>query len=378
MSWRKNFSAHTTLNCCAHLFNDQQLNDLIICLENWSPNQLTKGFSPSGGRMRLTRRCPLLLLLLQTLSSSEALSFAKIVNSSYSSGVAFAQSNVLQPTVCYCSCINQPHCLSISLSRSVGASGSYFCQLFATYPNQPNQLSSSSNSNVSVFTDRTSRSAKILLDNKLISPPSLFPNDSNAPWIPLLLLRSGNNQSFLWFNSSSATSLSTVPDLFVNASAAHWFSILISQWNQGTYRPSQVALAFFLNQSSLIDFLVFNASQSDIFSWFSIARLVSNQFWSILQYQGTAVGDTYIKAIYQDANCTRSFNSNFKYSSTSCAMDFYGYFFVYGGFRDQCIGAVRTLSQVPIPSIFYSPTENYTSGSLNQFSQAFGLMVFVR
>lgn len=332
--------------------------------------------------MNFIRLSRLLLIFLQINISIDAFSFAKIINSNFSSGVPFAQINVMKPTVCTCSCFDHPHCLSIVVIRL--NIDSFFCQLFATYPSQTNQISFSTDSNVSLFTERILRSTKLFLNNKLISPSGVFStNSTNTPWIPLFVLRPGNNQSFLWVNSSVSTSVSSIPDLFVNKIETHWFNVLVSQWNQGTYRPEQVALAFFVNQTSMIDFLIFNASQSDIFSWFSISRLISTQFWSILSYRDTNIGQTQMKSIYQDSDSTRSFNCNFKTSSTStssnsCSMDFFGFFFVYGGFRDQCISAVRNISQLPIPTLFYSPTRNYTMGNLNQFSQAFGLFVFVR
>ncbi|CAF4281772.1 unnamed protein product, partial [Adineta steineri] len=160
--------------------------------------------------------------------------------------------------------------------------------------------------------------------------------------------------------------------------ASHWFNILISQWNQNSYIPQQVGLAFIVNQTNIFEFLIFNSTQSTTTNWFSILRLISSQFWGIAQYQSTSIGQSQMIPLYTDSDCIRSFNCNFKYSTSGCTQDFYGFFFIYGGYRDLCIAAVRNISQVPVPSIFYCPTTAYTNGNLNYFNISNGVMGFIR
>ena len=318
----------------------------------------------------------LYLLSMNWMASVHCLPVAKIINSQYLTGSPFLTRTVSVSSACMCSCILHPHCLSLSLI--ILTKSSFTCQLFATYPSSSYQLTYSGTSNVTVLTNRTISSVYVNNATTLHNPTSLFSDNTNNPWIPAFLIRTGNNQPFLWLNSSNLTTLTDIPTLLINRSAPHWFSILISQWNQGSFRPSQVALAFIVNRTTVFDFLVFNASEADIHSWFAISRLISNRYWSISLYRNTSQGQAQMKSIYNDVDCIRSFNANFKYSPNDCSIDFYGFFFLYGGFPDQCIAAVRNISAVPIPSIFYDPRSNLTLGNLNYYNIADGLMGFVR
>jgi len=253
----------------------------------------------------------------------------------------------------------------------------YYCQLFATYPINSSQLTSSLTSNVTIYNDRTLNSVYINNGSRLSNPRNLFLNNSN-PWIPAFKIFTGNNQSFLWLNSSNLTTLTTIPQISINQIGSHWFSILVSQWYENLYLPNQVAIAFIVNRTNIFDFLIFNASQSNITTWFSSSRLVSNQYWGISQYKGTTFAQTQMESVYTDNDCIRTFNCNFKFSTSGCTEDFYGFFFVYGGYKDLCIAAVRNISQLSIPSIYYSPTTAYTNGSFNYFYIADGIMGFVR
>jgi len=252
----------------------------------------------------------------------------------------------------------------------------YYCQLFATYPVNGSQLSISPTSNVTIYNDRILSSVYINNGTRLSNPKNLFSNNIN-PWIPAFKLFTGNNQSFLWLNSSNLTTLSTIPTIPINQTVSHWFNILVSQWNQNLYLPNQVAIAFIVNHTIIFDFLIFNAVQSNIITWFSISRLVWNQYWGISQYVNSTQGQTQMEAIYIDTSCIRSFNCNFKFA-TGCTQDFHGFFFVHGGYNDTCIAAVRNASMIPIPSIYYSPTKNNTNGNLNYYNIADGIMGFVR
>jgi hypothetical protein len=299
---------------------------------------------------------------------------ANIINATYSTGVSFSKINLTTANACMCSCIRYPHCLSISVMKL--SNNTYYCQLFATYPIKSSQLSSSVISNVTIYTDRTLSSVYINNGSLLTNPTSLFFNNTK-PWIPIFKIFSGNNQSFLWLNSSNLTTLTDIPEIPVNGTTSHWFSILISQWNQGLYIPNQVALAFIVNRTIIFDFLIFNVSQPNITSWFSITGLASNQYWSISAYRNDQIGQTQMTSVYTDTSCIRSFNCNFK-ASAACSSDFYGLFFVYGGYQDACIAAVRNMSQVLLPSIYYSPTTAFTNGNLSYFNVADGLMGFVQ
>jgi hypothetical protein len=232
------------------------------------------------------------------------------------------------------------------------------------------------NSNVTIYTDRVLNSVYINNGNRLTNPTSLFSNNIN-PWIPIFKLFTGNNQTFLWLNSSSLTTLTPIPQISINQIESHWFNILLSQWNENSYIPNQVAIAFIVNHTNIFEFLIFNSTQSNISSWFSIFRFVSNQYWGISQYRNLSFAQTQLTAVYTDAYCIRSFNTNFKFSS-GCTQDFYGFFFVYGGYKDECIAAVRNISQVLIPTIYYCPTANYTNGNLSYYNIADGLMGFIR
>jgi len=232
------------------------------------------------------------------------------------------------------------------------------------------------NSNVTIYTDRVLNSVYINNGNRLTNPTSLFSNNIN-PWIPIFKLFTGNNQTFLWLNSSSLTTLTSIPQISINQIESHWFNILLSQWNENFYIPNQVAIAFIVNHTTVFEFLVFNSKQSNISSWFSILRFVSNQYWGISQYQNLSIAQTQFTAVYTDAYCVRSFNTNFKFSN-GCTQDFYGFFFVYGGYKDECIAAVRNISQILIPTIYYCPTANYTNGNLSYYNIADGLMGFIR
>jgi hypothetical protein len=299
---------------------------------------------------------------------------AKIVNATYSTGVSFLQTNVSTSTACLCSCTAYPHCLSINVMKL--SNNIYSCQLFATYPINSSQLSSSSTSNVTIYTIRILDSVYIDNGSHLSNPTDLFSNNIN-PWIPIFKLFTGNNQSFLWFNSSNLTTLTPIPKISINQPESHWFNILLSQWYENLYIPNQVAIAFIVNRTTIFDFLIFNSSQSNIASWFSITRLISNQYWGISQYKTSAIGQAQMKAVYTDNYCTRSFNCNFK-SANGCTQDFTGFFFLYGGYADTCIAAVRNISQVAVPTIYYCPTTTYTNGNLSYFNIADGLMGFVR
>ncbi len=299
----------------------------------------------------------------------------KIINATYSTGSSFLTTNLPISNTCMCYCIDHPHCLSISIIKT--SIGIYSCQLFATYPTNSFQLSSSLMSNVTVYTDRVLRSVYVNNGIHLSNPTNLFSNTIN-PWIPVFKLFTGNNQSFLGLNSSNLTTLTPIPTISINQITAHWFSILISQWNENMFVPNQIAIAFIVNRTIVFDFLIFNASQSNITSWFSISRLISNQYWAISQFQNSTEGQTQMKSIYTDSNSIRSFNCNFKLSTNGCSGDFYGFFFVYGGYRDLCIAAVRNISEVSIPSIFISPTTYFTNGNLGYYNISDGIMIFVR
>ncbi|CAF3748339.1 unnamed protein product [Adineta steineri] len=274
-----------------------------------------------------------------------------------------------------CTCIAHPHCLSISLM--IISTNLYYCQLYATYPVKSSQLSSSLTSNVTIYTNRTLTSVYVNNGTRLTNPKSLFSN-TTSPWIPIFKIFTGNNQLFLGLNSSNLTTLSPIPQISITQTASHWFNILISQWNQNSYIPQQVGLAFIVNQTNIFEFLIFNSTQSTTTNWFSILRLISSQFWGIAQYQSTSIGQSQMIPLYTDSDCIRSFNCNFKYSTSGCTQDFYGFFFIYGGYRDLCIAAVRNISQVPVPSIFYCPTTAYTNGNLNYFNISNGVMGFIR
>ena len=324
--------------------------------------------------MNSTGRSLFLYFLLLDPISVNALNITKILNTTYSIGVPFSKINTTTSNACLCSCIAHPHCLSISTTTL--SSSKYTCQLFATYPINSSQLLFSSNSNVTLYTDRIIRSVYIANGSQLTSPTSLFSNTIN-PWIPAFKLFTGNNQTFLWLNSSSLTTQTEIPQIPINQIESHWFSVLISQWNENVYIPNEVALAFIVNRTQIFDFLIFNSSQSNISTWFSILRLLSNQYWGISQYRNSSVGQTQMTSVYTDNYCTRSFNINFKLS-TGCSQDFYGFVFVYGGYKDTCIAAVQNMSQVSIPTIFYSPTSTYTNGNLSDFKIADGIMGFLR
>ncbi|UJR26678.1 hypothetical protein I4U23_007995 [Adineta vaga] len=253
----------------------------------------------------------------------------------------------------------------------------YQCQLFATYPSKSSQLSSSLASYVTIFVNRTMSSIYMNNGTRLSNPTSLFSNTSR-PWIPIFKLFTGNNQLFLGLNSSYLTTLTAIPTISIHQIAPHWYNVLLSQWNQNLYIPNQLAIAFIINRVTIIDFLVFNSTLSTTSTWFNILRLISNQYWSISQYSSTSIGQTQMTSIYQDNDCIRSLNCNFKYSNSGCTLDFYGYFFIYGGYKDLCIAAVRNISKVSVPSIFYSPTINYTNGKLDYFNISDGIMGFVR
>jgi len=313
-------------------------------------------------------------LLLINIISIYSQSVAKIINATYSTGISFSKLNLTTSNACICSCFNHPHCLSISVMKI--SYNIYYCQLFATYPINRSQLSISSISNVTIYNDRILNSVYINNGTSLSNPTNLFLNNIN-PWIPVFKLFTGNNQSFLWLNSSNLTTLSIIPKFSINQTDSHWFNILISQWNENLYLPNQVAIAFIVNHTIIFDFLIFNALQSDITTWFSLSRLVSNQYWTISQFTNTTEGQTQMKAIYTDINCIRSFNCNFKLA-TGCTEDFYGFFFVHGGYNDTCIAAIRNTSMISIPSIYYCPTTAYSNGNLTYFNIADGIMGFVR
>ena len=297
----------------------------------------------------------------------------KLVNAVYSKGSPFSRSNMTTADACLCSCSAHPHCLSISVAQLT--SSVYLCQLFATYPKTGAHLSASSTSNVTVYTDRTLNSVYVYNGSALSNPQSLFAN-STDPWIPAFAIYAGNGQSFLWMNSSNLTTLTSIPRVQTNQSSRHWFSIMVSQWNQGLFVPNQVALAFIVNRTTVFEFLTFNTSQSDIRSWFTISRFISARIWVVEDYRNRSEGQQ-LQAVYTDTTCTRSFNCNFKYPNT-CSSDFYGFFFVYGGYFDSCIAAVRNISQVPVPSIFYDPNSAFTNGNLTYYKLADGLMGFFR
>ena len=297
----------------------------------------------------------------------------KLVNAVYSKGSPFSSSNMTTADFCFCSCSAHPHCLSSSVAQL--SSSVYLCQLFATYPTNGAHLSASSTSNVTIYTDRTLNSVYVYNGSVLSNPQSLLTN-STDPWIPAFSIYAGNGQSFLWMNSSNLTTLTSIPRAQTNQSSRHWFSIMVSQWNQGLFVPNQVALALIVNRTTVFEFLTFNTSQSDIRSWFVISRFISAQSWVLGNYRNRTEGQQ-MQAVYTDSTCTRSFNGNFKYPNT-CAGDFYGFFFVYGGYYDSCIAAVRNISQLPVPSIFYDPISAFTNGNLNYYNLADGLMGFFR
>ncbi|CAF1504370.1 unnamed protein product [Rotaria sp. Silwood1] len=314
-------------------------------------------------------------LLLICIISLYSLPVAHIVNATYSTGSSFIKINLTTSNACMCACIFHPHCLSISVMKI--SNNTYYCQLFATYPIKSSQLSSLLTSNVTIYTDRTLNSVYIDNGTYLSNPKNLFFNTEH-PWIPIFKLYTGNNQSFLWLNSSNLTTLTNIPEISINQLTSHWFNILLSQWNQMLYIPDQIAIAFIVNRTIVFDFLIFNASQTTIINWFSIKNLISNQYWNITPYRNIPIAQIQIKSIYTDNDCIRSFNGNLKFSTSGCNQDFYGFFFVYGGYKDLCIAANLNMSQIFIPSIYFSPTINYTNGNFNNYNIADGLMGFVR
>ena len=313
------------------------------------------------------------LLLLNTMVLC-SLRVSRIVNATYSTGVSFSKTNFSTPYACICACDSHPHCLSISITKL--STVTYYCQLYATYPFKSSQLTSSSVSNVTVMRDRTMNSVYINNGTTLSNPTNIFSNNIN-PWIPVFKLFTGNNQSFLWFNSSNSTTLTDIPKISINQTASHWYSILISQWNQNSYKPSQVAMAFIVNRSKIFDFLIYNASQSNITSWHVVSRIVSSEYWTISNYKNTNEGQEQLIYVFTDSYCIRSFNANFKFT-TGCDKDFYGFYFVRGGYKDTCLAAVRNISKLALPTIYYTATTDYTSGSLDYYSIADGIMIFVR
>lgn len=316
----------------------------------------------------------LYLLLIQT-GSIHSILISKIINATYSGGSSFSKINLTTSDTCMCLCIDHPHCLSISIMKM--PNNTFYCQLFATYPRNNSELSLSLASNVSIYTNRTLNSVYINNGTRLSNPTSLTLNSIN-PWIPVFKLYTGNNQSFLWLNSSNLTTLINIPSISINQALPHWFSILISQWNQLLYIPNQVAIAFIVNRTMILDFLIFNSSQSNITTWFSAVNLLSTQYWQILSNPTSLVSQTQIKSVYSDSDCIRSFNCNSKFSTSGCTHDFYGFFFVNGGYKDACIAATKNMSQIALPSIYYSPTTSYTNGDFSYFQVADSLMGFVR
>ncbi|CAF3397666.1 unnamed protein product [Rotaria socialis] len=232
-------------------------------------------------------------------------------------------------------------------------------------------------SNVTIYTNRTLTSVYINNGTRLLNPQNLSFGTEN-PWIPVAKLYTNNSQPFLWLNSSNLTTLTNIPTISINQSTSHWFSILISQWNDMTYQANQVAVAFIVNRTIIFDFLIFNASQTNITTWFSLRTLLSNQYWNLTQYSSTVAGQTQMKSIYTDSDCIRSFNFNLKYSTSRCTQDFYGFFFVDGGYKDLCTASSAGTTSASVPTIYYSPTTYSTNGSLSDYHIADGLMVFVR
>jgi hypothetical protein len=304
-----------------------------------------------------------------------ALPVANILQATYSTGVSFSKLNFTTSNACICTCINHPHCLSISVTKL--SNQTFYCQLFATYPVQSSQLSPSLTSNVTIYTARALSSVYNDNGTSLTNPKNLLSDAANS-WLPIFKVFTGNNQSFLWINSSNLTTLTAIPQIPINQVTSHWFNILISQWNQNSYTPNQVAIALIVNRTIVFDFLIFNGSQVDIASWFSITSLISTAYWPVLQYRTTQEGLLQMKAVYTDSDCTRLFNVNYKGSTSGCSPDFYGYLFVYGGYKDSCIAAVRNMSTVAVPTIFYSPSTTITNGNLSYFAIADGIMGFVR
>jgi hypothetical protein len=300
---------------------------------------------------------------------------AKINSANFTAGIAFSTTVVTSPDACICSCIAHPHCLSVSSDTQPT---SFTCRLFATYPSMSSQLTWAIQSSTTVLTDRILASVYSSNFTRFVNPTELFSNTS-PPWIPVFQLVTGNNQSFLWMNSSNSTTLTSIPSITINSSLIpHWYSILIAQWYQSLYVPRQVALVFIVNRSVIFNIFILNAWQSNINTWFSSANVASTGIWIGLQHQNTSYAVAQMKPVYVDNVCTRSFNANFKSTTDNCDGDFNGYFFVYGGYKDSCIAAARNLPTVYIPSVFYSPTANSTTGSLNSYMVADALMMFVQ
>lgn len=305
----------------------------------------------------------------------DGLRIAKILHANFSTGIPFSTISQTNSNRCLCFCIAHPHCLSVNvISGFVSMS---MCQLFATYPMKSSQLSSSSISSVWIYVDRTINSTYVNNGNQLTNPKMLFSNDTDR-WIPIFKLFTGNNQSFLWLNSSIPTQSMAIPTIPIHQSDPHWFNILLTQWTNDSYVPSQIALAFIVNRDNIFEFLVFNSSQTNLFDWFTMPRLISRQYWNINLNPGSTSNQIPMKAIYTDDFSIRSFNANSK-STNGCAQDFSGFFFLHGGFRDVCLStAMGNSSQLVIPTIFYSRTSTVTNGSLNDYYIADGLMGFVR
>ena len=300
---------------------------------------------------------------------------ARIVNATYSTGISFSQRNYTTSTACLCSCQAQPHCLSLSVTSY--SSAIFYCQLFATYPYKSSQLTESSTSYVLVLSDRVSNSVYVNNGSRLSKLTNIFAENIN-PWIPIFKIFTGNNQTFLWLNSSDPTTQVDIPMITINRTRAHWFSVLISQWKTNAYRPNQIALGFIVNNTIIFDFVIFNGTQATIFDWHTSTHFASSQYWDLSSYMNASMDPEQMKAIYSDSTCTRSFNTNYK-SPNQCDVDFYGYYFMYGGeYTDSCIAAVRNITTVAKPTIFYSPLTTYTSGNLDYYRIADGIMGFVR
>jgi hypothetical protein len=315
-------------------------------------------------------------LFLIFIIPSQSISLATINKAVFATGVPFSTTIVGTFNVCVCQCIFSPHCLTVGIAKT--STTNLTCLLFATYPSMSTQLSSSTQSNVTVLVDRVVSSVYTNNFTRFSNSSQIF-SPSSFPWIPVLQLITGNNQSFLWFDSINSTTWTTIPSLTINSTnSQHWFSILISQWTQNLFTPRQVALVFIVNHSIIFDVLIFNVLQSNITTWFNSSLLVSTRYWSILQYQSTSTAQIQMKSVYIDSDCTRSFNANYKSASSHCAVDFYGYFFVNGGYSDVCLAAVTNAPTARVPSVFYSPATTYTPGNFSAYRIADGLMVFVQ
>jgi hypothetical protein len=227
---------------------------------------------------------------------TDEMKLMRIEHGNYSTGTAFFEKLLPRSGECICMCVDHPHCLSISVTSLSG--GSWLCRLYATYPNRDAHVIYSTTSEIIIHINRTLQSAYIENGTQLVNPDELF-STSFDPWIPAFYIRAGNGQRFLWINSSNLTTLTPIRQPVVDSSQPHWFSVLIALWNEGSFIPRQVGLAFMLANHTFIDFTIFNTSQRTIHSWFSMSQFVSSHYWLLENYRNNSYAQTHIESVRQ-------------------------------------------------------------------------------